>query len=124
MYAPAVLVAEDKSFLRKLLEDGLNHEGFRVFLASDGVQAIEIYREHRNEIDLILLDVHMPRFNGLDAWGAIRAINPKAICGLMNGGCSLGKDAKPDDFGVAFILQKPFSVQQVARTLHHVYEGR
>src|SRR5207253_1911478 len=60
---PGVLIADDEARLRALLVVALRQHGFVVWLAADGQEAVEIYRDHRPEIDLLVLDVGMP---GLD----------------------------------------------------------
>ena len=60
---PTILVVDDEEDLLSLLEYNLEQEGFEVVLARDGVEAIEQTREH--EPDLIILDVMMPKMDGI-----------------------------------------------------------
>src|SRR4051794_16550630 len=55
-----VLIADDDPVVRRLLEVTLSRLGFRVYLASDGAEAVEVYRRHRAAVGVALLDAQMP----------------------------------------------------------------
>jgi two-component system OmpR family response regulator len=63
LIAPVVLVVDDDHIIRTVLGQGLGLYGFGVYLAGDGNEGLDVYRQHRSEIDLVLLDICMP---GLD----------------------------------------------------------
>lgn len=69
----SLLVAEDDELVRKFLHRLLARRGYTVFLAGDGDEAIEIYRDNRNSIDMLVLDVILPKKNGRDVYRYIRA---------------------------------------------------
>jgi CheY-like chemotaxis protein len=60
----AILIADDDEFNRKLMAQFLIHEGFQVFLAQNGFEAIEIYKQHTDVIAIVLLDNEMPLCDG------------------------------------------------------------
>ena len=66
-----ILVVDDESRMRKLVRDFLVREGYNVLEAEDGVEAMDIFYEEK-DISLLILDVMMPRMNGLDAARIIR----------------------------------------------------
>ena len=66
-----VLVVDDESRMRKLVKDFLNQKEYKVLEASDGEEALQIFEENKNKINIILLDVMMPK---LDGWSVIRQI--------------------------------------------------
>src|SRR5206468_3149518 len=57
---PTVLVVDDTEGVRQMLAVVLRQFGFAVLLAAGGRQAVEVYRRHRRDIDLVLMDVQMP----------------------------------------------------------------
>ena len=70
---PGVLVVDDEHLVRALLQLGLERDGFEVWSASNGREAIDLYREHRERIAAVLLDVRMPGLDGPATLGALRA---------------------------------------------------
>ena len=66
-----ILVVDDEARMRKLIKDFLVKKEYNILEAEDGEMAINIYRENKNKIALILLDVMMPK---LDGWSVLRQI--------------------------------------------------
>jgi two-component system, cell cycle sensor histidine kinase and response regulator CckA len=73
-----ILVAEDESALRELLQNVLTGYGYQVILAEDGLDAVEKYQQEPGRISLVLMDMIMPRMSGKEACDAIRKIDPEA----------------------------------------------
>jgi signal transduction histidine kinase len=73
-----ILMVEDDINLRKVLRLMLEKFGYTVLEASDGIEAIETFREHRDIISLVLMDLIMPGKNGNKAWTEMHAISPAA----------------------------------------------
>ena len=66
-----VLVVDDESRMRKLIKDFLAQKGYSILEAGDGEEALQVYEENKSHINLILLDVMMPK---LDGWSVLRQI--------------------------------------------------
>ena len=62
-----IFVVEDEFDIQELLKNYLEEAGYQVFCASDGVEAINLYEEEKEKIDLVLLDVMLPKIKWL--WG-------------------------------------------------------
>ena len=71
MGSEKILVVDDESRMRKLIKDFLAQKGYEILEAEDGEKALEIFEENQNKINLILLDVMMPK---LDGWSVLRQI--------------------------------------------------
>ncbi len=71
MAGESILVVEDTELLRRIYQDKLTAEGYTVCTAQDGLEAVQALREHR--IDLVLLDLIMPRMSGLEALGVMKS---------------------------------------------------
>ena len=80
-----VLVADDEGAIRDISSALLERLGFRVITASDGVETVDLYTEHAGEISLLLMDLNMPRLNGVEAVLRIRHINPQVPVLFMSG---------------------------------------
>lgn len=70
-----ILIVDDEFRMRKLVKDFLNQKGYNILEASDGEEALRIFEENQNKIEIILLDVMMPK---LDGWSVLRQIRQKS----------------------------------------------
>jgi len=80
-----ILVIDDDAVLRSLYTEWLGREGHRVCSAEDGEVGLSYYKRHADEIDLVILDVVMPRQGGIEVFQGIRKINPRAKVILSSG---------------------------------------
>ncbi|HER63503.1 MAG TPA: response regulator, partial [Desulfobacteraceae bacterium] len=80
-----IMIAEDNSSVREYLQDTLEYFGYKTIAAVDGVDAIEQYTRHSKTIDLILLDVIMPKKNGREVYDQIVKNNPEQKILFMSG---------------------------------------
>jgi two-component system chemotaxis response regulator CheY len=120
--ATTVMIVDDSLFMRKMLRDILEGEGYEIAAeASDGVEAVAKYQETRP--DLTTLDIVMPNKTGIEALQEIIAFDPAArvvMCSAV-GQESLTRAAAQTG-ARAFIL-KPFNPDLVARVLREACEG-
>ena len=72
----AVLVVEDELPLRATVTRALQRYGYTVFAAADGVEAVELFEQHREEIHCVLCDLTMPRMDGWETLTALRKLTP------------------------------------------------
>lgn len=72
-----LLVAEDEELLRSLAKKLLEKAGYRVFLARDGEEAVKLFKRHKDEIDLAIIDAVMPKMNGLEVCQKLRKEKPR-----------------------------------------------
>ena len=119
-----VLFVDDQAVLRALGETILQEAGFQVLTASNGREAVELYRELHGSITCVVLDLTMPEMDGAEALNELRSIHPDAAVIVCSG---YSKQEILDRFGAetpnAF-LQKPFGATQLLRTLDIVLGGR
>ena len=121
-----ILVAEDEKDIRELIFFSLNHQGFEVFMAVDGEDAVEKTLELRP--DLIIMDVRMPRMTGYEACAKIKGIEEiKAIPVVMLS--AKGQEAEIQtglNVGAYEYILKPFApdelIQRVKQILHDLPE--
>ncbi len=105
-----VLVAEDDRDVRNMLTMILENHGYVVIQAVDGEDAVRAYKEHKDRIDLVILDVVMPAKNGKEALDEITRINPRVKAIFVSGYTGdVVIDKGIQHEGVEF-LQKPLSV--------------
>jgi CheY-like chemotaxis protein len=104
-----ILVAEDEAGVRELACQFLRVKGYTVLEAKDGHEALEIAGHHPGTIDLILSDMVMPKMNGGELAGKLKAIRPKIRVAFMSGYSEFSTGEIGHDFPQAPVLQKPFS---------------
>lgn len=80
-----VLLVEDEAMLRKMAAAMLTRLGFKVLIANDGVEALEVFQQHPNEIHIVLSDLSMPRMDGWETLSALRRIRPGVPVVLTSG---------------------------------------
>ena len=115
-----ILLAEDSETARTMMQDVLEEFGYVVLSARDGQEAIDLYHRHRESIDLLLLDVMMPKLKGREVYDAVRCIDP-TIKALF---CSGYDDEKVErQGGVANdmnFLSKPFTPKDLLMKIREV----
>ena len=105
-----VLVVDDEEPIRFLAKDTLESFGYSVLLAENGEQAVEIYKTRRNEIDLVVLDMIMPKMGGRETFLKLKAMNPD-IKALLSSGYSQNEKAEEIlNSGVSGFVQKPYQI--------------
>lgn len=115
---PVVLVVEDDDLVRIMLRLGLERHGFRVSMATDGAEALEMYRENMAVIDVVLLDVCMPGLDGPRTLDALRRVNPAVAACFMSGHSGSYEPAELLRRGARHVFAKPFLLDDVAKKLH------
>lgn len=110
MYNINILIAEDEDRLRKLVVKYLRQENFNVFEAADGQAAIEIFEEQA--IDLVILDIMMPK---IDGWVACKEIRKKSNVPIIMLTARAEEEDKlfGFDLGVDDYVTKPFSTREL-----------
>ena len=103
-----VLVVDDESRMRKLVKDFLVQKNYKVLEASDGEEALKVFEENENKINIILLDVMMPK---LDGWSVLRQIrqNSKVPIIMLTARGEEQDELFGFELGVDEYISKPFS---------------
>jgi len=117
-----ILIVDDDPSVRAMLEMGLRHHGFVVWLASHGQEALALYRDHAQEIDLVLLDVRMPGMDGPQTLAALQQINPQVRCCFVSGESGEYTQEALLALGAAHYFKKPFSLSGVTQVLRQLVE--
>jgi PAS domain S-box-containing protein len=112
-----VLLVDDEDTVRAVSSKQLRRLGFDVLTAEDGQQAIDMYRERRADIALILLDLTMPHMNGEEAYRELRRIDPDVRIILVSGYSETDIAARFAGMGLAGCLQKPYTLAKLRALL-------
>jgi CheY-like chemotaxis protein len=114
---PGILIADDMALILSLLRFEMESRGFNVWLAMDGNDALELYRKHCDEIDLVLLDVQMPGLDGPHTLEALQRLRPHVVACFMSGDAGIHTEEELLDRGAAWVFRKPFRPAEVADLL-------
>lgn len=119
-----ILVVDDELVVRSVAEAILRKNGYQVLSAADGMEALDMLARHDGSIDLVLMDMTMPRLNGMDTFHHMRkgqAPNiPVVICSgyLVDlAGFTEATGSTPNGF-----LQKPYAIDDMTRTVRRVLD--
>jgi CheY-like chemotaxis protein len=118
--AAGVLVVDDEEMVRQVLSTGLRHHGFTVWSAADGLEALEVYRQHHDAIAVVLLDVKMPRLDGPHTLAALQQAHGSVRCCFMSGHTGGYSDAELLARGAERVFAKPFQLTELAQALNQV----
>ena len=117
-----ILVVDDESRMRKLVKDFLQREGYSVLEAGDGMEAMDIFYEQK--IDLVILDVMMPRMDGWQTCREIRRDSTVPII-MLTARSEERDELQGCELGVDEYISKPFSpkilVARVGALLKRIY---
>jgi two-component system, cell cycle sensor histidine kinase and response regulator CckA len=105
-----ILLVDDESMIRDLGRAVLSRAGFNVITADDGAEAVELFSQQPADIDLVILDVTMPRMSGRDAFQHMIEINPSARI-MFSTGYSADDLAEVDSS--VGLLSKPYRPQEL-----------
>ncbi|MDX8388864.1 MAG: PAS domain S-box protein [Mariprofundaceae bacterium] len=113
-----VLVVDDEPMLRIVHEEVLAQLDYQVLTATDGLHAVELFEENRQHIDLILMDIVMPRMGGVDAARKIREVAPDIPIIFVTGyDKSQVLDGKLHQMDHCLVMTKPFNVDELSQSI-------
>ncbi len=119
-----VLIVEDEELLRELLSVMLEERGYTVLLASDGNEGVLKYAEHKEAIDLVLLDMGLPGISGFDTYQQIRNVNPAVAAIICSGFFDPDQREQMVTSGIRAFVQKPYDPATLLRTIRSVLSDR
>lgn len=115
-----ILVVDDEPALIELSTELLKHQGYQVFSAENGIQALKILE--KEDIDLLLSDVIMPEMNGYELASIVLQKHPQIKIQLASGFTDDRHVDKVDDFLQDNLLQKPFHSQELLQKIRKLLD--
>lgn len=119
-----ILAVDDEDSILSLLERSLPAYGYRLFTAQDGQEALDVYRRHKNEIDLILLDLSMPGMSGKEVLARLLEISPRAKM-LIASGYIAGSQAVQGllEAGACGYITKPYQLDELLQAIRRALDA-
>ncbi|RPI07138.1 MAG: PAS domain S-box protein [Ignavibacteriae bacterium] len=119
-----ILVVEDEELLLNMVNFLLETKGYKVFTAHDGIEAVNIYNEHRMEIDLVISDLGLPGMTGAEVFKKLKQINPEVKITLASGYIDPEIKSELLDAGAKEFIQKPYSPDDILRKVREVLDKK
>jgi two-component system, cell cycle sensor histidine kinase and response regulator CckA len=119
-YGECILVVDDEESIREITKVSLENHNYKVMTASDGIEALAIYAQFKNQISAAIVDMMMPNMDGATTICALQKMNPLlriiAVSGLATSE-QIPFEAKSP---MTAFLPKPYTAQELLQTLHSV----
>jgi DNA-binding NtrC family response regulator len=113
-----LLIVDDEDDLRDLLSQVLTKTGYDIATASDGEKAIELL--YANTFDVVLLDIQMPKLNGIEVLKYISQHTPHTKVIMITGYADLKNAMEAREYGARDFISKPYKLDDVISTIDHV----
>lgn len=114
-----VLLVEDEEMVRNMAADMLKRLGYGVLEAEDGVEAVDVFRQHQDEICCVLCDLTMPRMNGWETLTALQKLAPDIPVILASGYDKAHVMAGDRPEWPQAFLGKPYKLEKLGDTISH-----
>ncbi len=115
-----ILIVDDEKDIRDVFEQMLIELGYTTVTCANGEEAAEYYKKNFKEIDLVILDVMMPKLNGYDCYVKLKKVNPDIKVIICSGYSINGGVSKIIKKGALGFIQKPFDINELS---YAVYEA-
>ncbi|MDJ0514748.1 MAG: PAS domain S-box protein [Trichodesmium sp. MO_231.B1] len=115
-----ILVVDDETPIREITKATLETHNYRVITANDGIDAIAVYAQHIQEIEVVLMDIIMPEMDGFTAMRALKKINPNVKLIATSGLATQEKICAAELIGAKSFLPKPYTAEKLLLNLNEV----
>jgi len=117
---PRILIVDDEHLIRNVLKIAFEMMGCQVDTAADGSLAYEFFLKHKHDIDMVILDMHMPEMEGREVFQKIRKANRKQKVMMISGnaGYEDWKDILAEN--ITEFVSKPFSLSKITSKVENM----
>ena len=118
-----LLVVDDETVFREILKEIFDDLGYTVHCCTDGSEAVAFYREHRSTNQVVILDMNMPKMNGLDCFRRLKEINANVKVIISSGYGENNDRATMQSEGVLAFVQKPYRAADLAKKIKELMDA-
>ncbi|MCW5316872.1 PAS domain S-box protein [Nostoc sp. KVJ3] len=118
-----ILVVDDEAQIREIDRIILENHNYKILAASNGIEAIALYAQHKHQINAVLMDIMMPEMDGITAIRTLQKINNQVQIIACSGLNSMEVFGQRADANVQAVLSKPYTARELLKTLHHLFRG-
>jgi CheY-like chemotaxis protein len=115
-----ILIIDDEDLVLDVGQKFLRFMGYRVLTARDSEEAIEVYRNHREKIDLVILDLVMPKMEGGEIFKRLKQISTDVKVLVASGYSIDGKASQVLEQGACGFIQKPYDMRQLSQSIRSI----
>jgi CheY-like chemotaxis protein len=112
-----VLLVDDQDIVRGVGQALLEHLGYTVLIARDGLEGVEVYARERERIDLVVMDLTMPRMSGMEALPLLRLLNPTVPVLISSGHDEETYAPECLRLGAVGFVAKPYRIATMAQAV-------
>ncbi len=117
-----ILIADDDKNLRKVLMNELSYEGYEADETDNGIKAMDLVE--KNEYDILLLDLNMPRKSGMDVLKEIKALDIPTEVIILTAHATVSAAVDAMKLGAYDFLTKPFQMEELTAVMEKAYEKK
>ncbi|MBN3906173.1 MAG: PAS domain S-box protein [Nostoc sp. NMS1] len=118
-----ILVVDDEAQIREIAAIILENYNYRILAASNGIEAIALYAQHKHQINGVLMDIMMPEMDGITAIRTLQKMNNQVQIIACSGLNSIEVFAQAPDANVKTVLSKPYTARELLKSLHYLFRG-
>ena len=122
-FSPWILLVDDEEIVLDVGAQMLEKIGYSVFKAKNGKSAVDIFRENRERIRLVILDLAMPEMDGESAFELLKEIQPEVKILISSGGDLADSVGDQLRYGCSGFIQKPFNISSLSRKVEEIISG-
>ncbi len=119
-YGGLILVVEDEDSIRETTIAMLEGHGYKVLTANDGAEAVALYAQNKEKIELVLMDMMMPVMGGTACIQVLRKINPEVKIIAVSGLADKDELDQIANIHIQAFLPKPYAAERLLKTIHEV----
>ena len=115
-----ILFVEDELLLREVVQSTLESIGYKVIIAANGQEAVDIYKKQFKNISLVLSDMGLPKLSGTDEFALLKKINPNVKVIFASGYISIETKSELLKQGAKGFILKPYNLNEVLQMVREV----
>ncbi|MBN1326484.1 MAG: sigma-54-dependent Fis family transcriptional regulator [Candidatus Cloacimonetes bacterium] len=117
-----ILIVDDEPDMRESLRDLLSRDGYHIEEASDGEEALDLYRQ--NSFDIVISDIIMQNMDGIELLKQLKKVDPEAVVILITGYSSIQGAISAIKMGAEDYFTKPFKAIEIKKIIQRIYDNK
>jgi CheY-like chemotaxis protein len=117
-----ILLVDDEPYSVVIVSRLLNSANYKVITASNGKEALDLYEKHREQVNLIILDLIMPRMSGGECLQALLTMDPMVRVLVVSGAQMMGMEEDMKASGAKGLVKKPFDMSHLLEKIRKIID--